>query len=347
MRWIDSLQAEAEARLLPEVADYYRQGAGAGISLAESVAAWDAVRLRPHVLRDVSTVTSATTVLGAQLSTPVLVASSTLQMQADPLGEAAMAAGVGAAGSLLTVSSNTGIPFADIGAAGAPWWVQAYVLEDRGRTRAMLERAVAAGAGAAVVTVDTPIVGTRHFVGRRVWDVVPEVHLMGNWDLTDTTQVVNEKARDLTTADIAWLAEVTGIPVVVKGILRGDDARQAVDAGAAAVVVSNHGGRQLDQAVSTAQALPEVAEALADTSALVTVDGGIRTGIHVLAALAMGADAVWVGRPALWALSVGGAEGVARLVADLTAELVEAMMLCGASRLSDLTPDLLARSTIG
>jgi 4-hydroxymandelate oxidase len=341
MRWIDSLQAEAESRLLPEVAEYYRHGAGAGITLGESVAAWDAVRFRPHVLRDVSTVSTATTLLGAQLSTPVLVASSTLQMQADPRGEAAMAAGVHAAGSLLTVSSNTGLPFSDIGAAGAPWWVQAYVLEDRGRTRAMLERAVAAGASAAVVTVDTPIVGTRHFVGRRVWDVVPEVHLMGNWDLTGTTEAVNEKARDLTPADIAWLGEVTGIPVVVKGILRGDDARQAVDAGAAAVVVSNHGGRQLDQSVSTARALPEVAEALAGTSAVLTVDGGIRTGIHVLAALAMGADAAWVGRPALWALTVGGADGVARLVADLTAELVEAMMLCGASRLDDLTPDLL------
>jgi 4-hydroxymandelate oxidase len=107
-------------------------------------------------------------------------------------------------------------------------------------------------------------------------------------------------------------------------------------------VVSNHGGRQLDQSVSTAQALPEVVEALADTPAAVTVDGGIRTGIHVLAALAMGADAVWVGRPALWALTVGGADGVARLLADLTAELVEAMMLCGASRLADLTPDLLS-----
>lgn len=346
MRWIDSLQADAESRLPPEVAEYYRQGAGAGITLAESVVAWDLVRLRPHVLRDVSTVSTATTLLGAQLSTPVLVASSTLQMQANLLGEAAMAAGVRAAGSLLTVSSNTGIAFADIGAAGAPWWVQAYVLEDRSRTRAMLERAVAAGASAAVVTVDTPIVGTRHFVGRRVWDVVPEVHLMGNWDLTGTTEAVNEKARDLTPADISWLAEVTGIPVVVKGILRGDDARQAVDAGAAAVVVSNHGGRQLDQAVSTARALPEVAEALADTPAVVTVDGGIRTGIHVLAALAMGADAVWVGRPALWALTVGGADGVARLVADLSAELAEAMMLCGASRLDDLTPDLLARSPL-
>jgi 4-hydroxymandelate oxidase len=267
-------------------------------------------------------------------------------MQADPRGEAAMAAGVQAAGSLLTVSSNTGIPFPDIGAAGAPWWVQAYVLEDRGRTRDMLDRAVAAGASAAVVTVDTPIVGTRHFVGRRVWDVVPEVQLMGNWDLTGTTEAVNEKARDLTPADIAWLAEVTGIPVVVKGILRGDDARQAVDAGAAAVVVSNHGGRQLDQSVSTAQALPGIVEALTGTNAPVTVDGGIRTGIHVLAALAMGADAVWVGRPALWALTVGAADGVARLIADLTAELVEAMMLCGASRLDDLTPDLLAGSPV-
>jgi 4-hydroxymandelate oxidase len=267
-------------------------------------------------------------------------------MQADPLGEAAMAAGAKAAGSMLTVSSNTGIPFADIGAAGAPWWVQAYVLEDRGRTRDMLERAVAAGAGAAVVTVDTPVVGTRHFVGKQVWDVVPEVHLMGNWDLTGTTEAVNEKARDLTPADIAWLAEVTGIPVVVKGILRGDDARQAVDAGAAAVVVSNHGGRQLDQSVSTARALPDVVEALADTPAVVSVDGGIRTGIHVLAALAMGADAVWVGRPALWALTVGGANAVARLVTDLTAELVEAMMLCGAGSLDDLTPDLLARGPL-
>jgi 4-hydroxymandelate oxidase len=204
----------------------------------------------------------------------------------------------------------------------------------------MLQRAVEAGARAVVVTVDTPVVGTKHVVGRRVWDVVPEVHLMGNWDLTGTTDAVHEKARDLTARDIGWLADVTGVPVVVKGILRGDDAREAVDAGAAAVVVSNHGGRQLDQTVSTARALPEVVAALEGTSAAVTVDGGIRTGIHVLAALAMGADAVWIGRPALWALTVDGSDGVSRLIAELTAELAEAMALCGARYLAELTPDL-------
>lgn len=342
-RWMDRLQHEAELRLSPEVAEYYRMGAGAEVTAGEAVAAWSALRLRPHVLTDVSTVDTTVEVLGHELRTPLLVASSTLQMQADPRGEAAMAAGVAASGSLLTVSSNAGMRFADIGAQGAPWWVQAYVLPDRGLTAAMLQRAVAAGASAAVVTVDTPVVGTRHFAGRTVWETVRRDDLMTNWDvegLGDTD--VNDKAADLTPDDIHWLAEVTGAPVVVKGVLRGDDARRAVDAGAAGVIVSNHGGRQLDQSVSTAAALSDVVDALAGTGASVTVDGGIRSGIHALCALALGADAVWVGRPAVWALAAQGSAGVTRLMDELTEELVEAMQICGCVDLSALTRDLIA-----
>ncbi len=341
-RWIDTLQHEAERALAPEVADYYRVGAGAGISVAEAPAAWDAVRFRPHVLRDVTTVSTRVSVLGTDLASPVLVASSTLQMQAHPDGEVAMAAGTREAGSLLVVSSNAGRTFADVGRAGSPWWVQAYVLADRDLTGEMLDAAVAAGARAVVLTVDTPVVGTKRWQGADVWDVVPVEHTMGNWARTGGRRDPNAKARDLTVADIAWTAQRCGVPVVVKGVLRGDDARAAVDAGAAGVIVSNHGGRQLDQAVPTAVALPEVADALAGTGAFVGVDGGIRSGAGVLAALCLGAHAVFLGRPALWALTVGGPAGVTRLIGDLTAELAEGMTLCGATSVAELTRDLVA-----
>ncbi len=342
-RWIDGLEQEA-ARLLPEaVARYYRQGSRDGLSAAEAERAWREVRLRPRVLRDVSSVSTAAALLGTPLSAPVAVAPTTLQRHADEAGEVAMARGAAAAGTLVCVSSNAGSTFAQVAAVGAPWWVQAYVLRDRGLTVAMLERAVAAGARAVVVTVDTPVVATKYDDGPSVWDDTPEDYLHANHDLRLTAagdHLGLEKAADLTPDVIDWLVDRTGLPVIVKGVLRADDAVRAVDAGAAAVWVSNHGGRQLDQAVSTRWALPEVAAAVAER-AEVYVDGGVRRGLDVLVARCLGARAVFLGRPALWALTVAGPDGVRRLVDDLRSELVEAMRLVGAADLDGLAPDLL------
>jgi 4-hydroxymandelate oxidase len=343
MRWIDELEAAAAAKLPEPVHRYFRQGSAGGISVGEAVAAWSEYRFRPHVLTDVSTVDCSTTLLGTPVDVPVLVAPTTLQRQAHPDGEAAMAAGVAAAGSIMGVSSNAGTTFADIGAAGAPWWLQIYVVKNRDVTLRMLDAAVSAGARAVVLTADTPVVGRKEDDGPTVWEAVQPSHLLANLNEDDYTDDDLGKADDLTPDVIGWLAKRTGLPVLVKGVLRGDDAKRCSDAGAAGVIVSNHGGRQLDGAIPTARALPDVAEALAGTSTEVYVDGGIRRGEHVMTALALGARAVLLGRPALWALTVDGPAGVTRLLTDLGDELEHAMRLVGARTLADLTPDLVTR----
>ncbi|HEY0470228.1 MAG TPA: alpha-hydroxy acid oxidase [Kribbella sp.] len=340
MRWIDTLEDAAAEKLPEPLHRYFKQGSAGGISVGEATAAWASYRFRPHILTDVSTVDLRTTVLGTPVDVPVLVAPSTLQRQADPGGEVAMAAGAAAANSVLGVSSNAGTTFAEIGAAGAPWWLQIYVVKNRDVTLHMLDAAVAAGARALILTADTPVVGRKEDDGPTVWEAVQRDRFLANIEEDDYLPDDFAKADDLTPDVIGWLAERTGLPVVVKGVLRGDDAKRCADAGAAGVIVSNHGGRQLDGSISTARALPEVAEALAGTGVELYVDGGIRRGEHVLAALALGARAVFVGRPALWALSVGGSAGVTRLIGDLGDELEHALRLAGCARLADVSPDL-------
>jgi 4-hydroxymandelate oxidase len=342
---MDDLQRIATERLPPPVSEYFNQGAAEGITAAAAAAAWDRVRFRPRVLRDVSSVSTATTVLGHDLITPVCVAPTALHRAAHPMGEVATARGAAAAGALMEVSTNAGVPFEQIGATGVQWWLQSYVLRDRGLTRDILQRAVAAGAAAVVLTTDTTVVGRKYNAGPSVYDVVPADYLQANIDQGDRTDAALAYADDLTPETIGWLRDVTGLPVVVKGVLRADDARIAVAAGAVAVQVSNHGGRQLDQAVATADALPEIAAAVQD-SAEIYVDGGIRSAEHVLAALALGARAVFVGRPVLWALTAGGtsgdggADGVAELLGTLTDELRHVMTLAGARTVAEITGDL-------
>ncbi len=303
---MEELRQAAASRLPAPVTEYVNQGAADGISAEAAVAAWDRIRFRPRILRDVSAVSTAASVLGHDLATPICVAPSALQRAAHADGEIATANGTAAAGSLMEVSTNAGTTFEDIAATGVRWWLQSYVLRDRGLTRAIVQRARDAGASAVVLTADTPVVGRKYNAGPSVWEVVPPDYLLANIDQQGLPDSALDKADDLTPDVIGWLGEVAGLPVVVKGVLRADDARIAASAGAGAVQVSNHGGRQLDQAVATADALPEIAAALAGTGTEVYVDGGIRRAEHVLAALALGARAVFVGRPVLWALTAGG-----------------------------------------
>lgn len=324
-----TLARMAEAGLAEPVARYIRQGSGDETSAAEAVAAWQAIRLRPHALCDVSGVALSTTLLGTAVRAPIAVAPSTFQRALDPRGEVAMAEGVAAAGSLLTVSSNAGSPFEAIGATGVAWWLQAYVSQRREAMQPLLERAVAAGTRAIVLTADTPVVATKNDHGApTVWQIAKPGWLQVNFEAGYGQRPGDEKATDLSLDDIGWLTRITGLPVVIKGILRGDDATRCIDAGASAVWVSNHGGRQLDGAVATADCLAEVVDA-AGGAAEVYVDGGIRSGRHVLSALALGARAAFIGRPPLWALAAGGA---ARVTAELEAmgrETREAMQLAG------------------
>lgn len=340
-RYIDELESVARERLLAEVFFYFSQGAGEGLSTAEAVAAWDRFRFVPRVLQDVTDVELSTSLLGTRVRSPFCIAPTTLQRAAHRDGELAMARAAREAGSLLVVSSNAGSTFADIGDVGTPWWLQMYVTADRTLTAPVVERAVAAGARAIVLTADTPVVGTKYAGAREVWDVIDPTWLRRNFTDGDQESVGAEKATDLGPQDVAWLSSTFELPVVVKGVLHPADARRCVDAGAAAVWVSNHGGRQLDRAVATADALGAVAEEVGG-DAEVYVDGGVRRGVHALAAGALGARATFLGRPALYALTAGGADGVVRLLEDLAAELEEALRLAGATHLDGLGPDLMA-----
>ncbi|HEU5454588.1 MAG TPA: alpha-hydroxy acid oxidase [Nocardioides sp.] len=330
-RWLDEVEALAREALPAAVFRYVAEGARDEISLGEATPAWDAVRLAPRVLRDVRTVDTATTLMGTGFAAPIGIAPMTLQRAADPGGEVTMAAAAERSGVPMVLSSNAGSTFADVAATGAHWWLQVYVAADRRETVPMLEGAAAAGAKAVVLTADTPVLGTRYPLadGPGIWEVADAGWIGANaatprgLDPTD-----RGKAMDLGPADIGWLADTTGLPVVVKGVLRADDARRCAEAGAAAVWVSNHGGRQLDQVVATARCVEAVRGAVGE-SAEVYVDGGIRSGLHALVALALGADAAFVGRPLFHALAAGGGPGVDRALAEYIHELVESMRLAG------------------
>jgi 4-hydroxymandelate oxidase len=227
----------------------------------------------------------------------------------------------------MVLSSNAAATFAEVAATGADWWLQAYLPQDRSLLQPVLAAAVEAGCKAVVLTADTPVVATKvDGGGPSVLGQVPRRWLRTNLG----TAADAPKAQDLGAGDVAWLRDVTGLPVVVKGVLRADDARACADSGAAAVWVSNHGGRQLDRSVSTASRLAGVADAVSG-GCEVYVDGGVRDGLGVLTALALGADAVFLGRLPLWALAVDGSAGIERMFFDLESEVVEALKLAGST----------------
>lgn len=343
---LDELERLAAERLDPVALEYFARGSGDGLTLAANVEGWRRLRLRPRVLRDVTSVDPATTVLGTAVTSPVLVAPTAMQRFACDDGERATARGAAATGTVMVVSMAATCSLEDV-AASAPdgaRWAQMYMLRDRGRTEALAARAGAAGYRAIVASVDGASVPHGHGgVGTRL--VVPPSFRFPNLAPPDAPHdpdllaMVNDFDPAVTFDDLARFGEWSGLPVVVKGVLRGDDAARCVDAGAAAVCVSNHGGRIVDGCVATADALSEVVEAVGNR-AEVYVDGGIRRGADVLVALALGARAVMVGRPVLWGLTVGGADGVAGVLEHLRADLVRVMAFCGAAAVADLTPDL-------
>ncbi|MQB00927.1 MAG: alpha-hydroxy-acid oxidizing protein [Actinobacteria bacterium] len=340
-----ALERAASDRLGAERYAFLSSGAGRSITARENVEAWSSVRFRPRALVDVTTVSTETTMLGVPVAMPVGIAPMGFQKVAHAEGEAAMAKAAAAAHALMVVSTRSTTSFESIASAsaGAPWWFQVYVLRDRSITRGLIERAIAAGCRALVVTADTPVVATKPSDA-----AAGALHL--DMRAANLEGLIDEGVgrRDLpgleqdpgVTYDIIGELAETELPVVVKGIVRGDDARRCVDAGAQGIVVSNHGGRQLDSTISTARALPEVVDAVGD-AVEVYVDGGVRSGSDVVKALALGARAAFIGRTALWSLALGGSQGVADLLAELRIELSEAMMLAGAPQLGDVTADLL------
>ena len=330
---------------------YYAAGAGDEWTLRENVAAYRRWTLRPRVLRDVTDVTTATTVLGTEIASPMLVAPMAYQRHAHPDGECAMAAGAAAAGTIMCMSTMATSSPAEVCAAApdATRWFQLYVFRDEGVTRNIVEQAVDAGFRALVLTVDAPYFGRRERDIRTGWLVPAEppvpalVAALGAAHETSVTEHFKLVSPSISWKDVAQLAELSGLPVLVKGIHTAEDAVLAVESGAAGVVVSNHGGRQLDGVAATVDMLPEVVDAVGSETE-VLVDGGIRRGVDVAVALALGARAVLVGRPALWGLAVDGADGVRAVLELLQAELALALGLLGCASPAEVSRTHVARA---
>ena len=315
--------------------------------------AFDRLAIRYRTLVDVSTRTLETTVLGTPVTTPMLIAPTAMQKLAHPEGEVATARAAHRAGTVMVVSTTATTSLRDVvAAAPGPMWFQLYIYRDRGLTRALIEGAAEAGYRAIMLTVDAPTLGRRERDIRLGFTLPPHLAIANAApagmdhvpEAADAASGLMLHFRDLhdpalTPRDIEWIRELTGLPVVVKGIVRGDDAVRAVDHGAEGIVVSNHGGRQLDGAVAAIRALPEVVAAV-DGRAEVYVDGGVRRGTDVLRALALGARAVLLGRPVLWGLAVGGEDGVVDVLRILRDELDLAMALAGARTVGEVTRDL-------
>jgi 4-hydroxymandelate oxidase len=366
---INLFEFELRARdTLPRMAyDYFASGSHDEITLTENHIAYDRIALRYRVLRDVSSRDLSARVLGHEIDLPVLLSPTAFHRLAHPDGERGSAQAAGAAGTIMMLStlSNTAVEEVTAAASG-PVWFQLYVYKDREVTADLVRRAESAGCGAIVLTVDAPVLGTRERDVRNRFALptglrVENLTATGG-DITGADRIVAPSGGSglaayvtslldpaISWKDLEWLSGLTSLPVLVKGIVHAADARLAVEHGAAGVIVSNHGGRQLDTSIATIDALPAIAEAVAAQRAAgfaLLIDGGVRRGTDVVKAIALGADAVCVGRPAIWGLAVDGESGVRRVLRVLRDELDEAMALCGCRSVDDIRAlggDLIAR----
>jgi 4-hydroxymandelate oxidase len=344
----DALEDKARARLSPGAYAFAAAGADDEITLAENIAAWRTLRLRPRVLNDVAKIDTGASILGAGLRNPIMVAPFGRHKLFHPEGECATARGAAAAGAVFVLPTTSTVSMEDVAseAATAPRWFQLYLPPDRGLAENLIDRAAAASFGAIVLTVDQPVYGSSPRAARAPLTPSPDIrsaNLPGQPIAQHSYKPghTGSVTFPATLRDLEWLVSRSRLDVVVKGVLRGDDAVRCVEAGAKAIIVSNHGGRHLDGAIATADALPEMADAIAGKAELY-VDGGIRRGTDIVKALALGARAVLVARPVIWGLALGGAEGVRAVLDHLNAELARAMALCGAARLADIGADLVA-----
>ena len=322
----------ADERLDANAHAYYSGGAGDEVTLRDNIAGFERRKLRPRVLVDVREVTTATTILGTEIAAPVFIAPLAMQKMAHPDGEVATARAAAEAGTVMCISTAATVRPAAIAAAAPDGkrWFQVYVFENRAITETLIDEACASGYSALVLTVDTPYLGRRERDVRVDFKVPEELELSGD---------IYGHGFDaaLSWRDLEWLAGY-GLPVVVKGILTAEDADLACKHGAAAVVVSNHGGRQLDGVQASLDALPDVVQAV-DGRAEVYLDGGVRRGADVLKALALGARAVAIGRPMLWGLAVDGQRGVANVLELLRAEVELGLALLGCASPAAVTRD--------
>ncbi|ARV62347.1 alpha-hydroxy-acid oxidizing enzyme [Nostocales cyanobacterium HT-58-2] len=338
--------------------DYYASGAWDEVTLRDNRAAFERFKLRPRVLVDVSKRNVVTQVLGQPLQIPLLIAPMAFQCLANPQGEIATATAAASAGVGMVLSTLSTKSIEEVATvchntnSHAPQWFQLYIHKDRGLTRALVERAYSAGYKALCITVDAPVLGRRERDKRNQF-ALPSGMQLANLTNLSGLNIPHKEAESglfiyfaqqlnpaVTWHDLEWLQSLCPLPLVVKGILRGDDAARAVECGVKAIIVSNHGGRQLDGAIASLDALAEVVNAVGDR-AEVLLDGGIRRGTDILKALALGAKAVLVGRPVLWGLAVAGEAGVAHIIEILRDELDVAMALAGCASLEKIDSSLL------
>jgi len=350
---LESLEPLARERLEPSLYDYIAGGAGDEWTLRESRAAWNRWQLLPRMLRGVAERSMATTVLGTPVSMPILVPPMGFHGLCHSEAEEATARAASAAGTIFCASTVSNRSLETIaGAASGPKWFQLYVYRDREITRGLVDRAVAAGYTALCLTVDTPLAGLRERDRRNRLRMPAHLEL-GNFPATHTAMnqtgggegsslgayINSQWDPALTWKDVDWLGSISPLPVVVKGILAPADAICAIDHGASAVMVSNHGARQLDGVPASITMLEPIVDVVAGRLE-VLIDGGIRRGTDVLKALALGARAALVGRPVLWGLTLGGEAGVRGVLEHIRGELDLAMALAGCARLADVTREL-------
>ena len=328
---VDDYEQAARELLPPDVYDYYAGGAGDEWTLAENRRAFERWVIRSRILTGAYPPDSSTELLGTSLSCPILVAPWAYQPLAHPDGEPATARAAARVGTIMVVSTTALDRLEQVATAStfAKWW-QLYVFTDREFTAEMLRRVHAAGYGAVCFTVDFPVGGLRHRDTRSGF-VMP-------YGTTESERVFDPY---ISWRDLAWIRELAPLPLLVKGVMTGEDAKIALDHGVDGIVVSNHGGRQLDGVAAPITVLPEIVAAI-EGRIPVLVDGGIRRGIDVIKALALGASAVMVGRPAVWGLTVAGEQGVVDVLTILRTELENAMALAGVRTVGEITPALVA-----
>lgn len=334
--------------------DYYAGGSEDERTLEGNRSAFGEAFLRPRVLVDVSRIDPSTAVLGAKVSTPILLAPTALQKIAHPDGELATARAAGEAGTLMVASTTATYSLEEIAAAATgPLWFQLYVYKERSIARRLIQRAEAAGYRALVLTVDTAQLGRRERDARNRFTLPRGIRMRNFEDVgLDVTAGATFAAYASQTLDpsltwdaVDWLKHETKLPIVLKGIIAAEDAARAAELGVSGIVVSNHGGRQLDGAEPTIRALPRVVDAVRGR-AEVYMDGGVRRGTDVVKALALGARAVFIGRPYLWGLAAGGEKGVSRVLTLLRQELELAMTLCGTPTVAAIERSLIAATCV-
>ncbi|HKB29214.1 MAG TPA: alpha-hydroxy acid oxidase [Streptosporangiaceae bacterium] len=341
-------ETAARTGVPPDVWDYLQGGSGTESTLGANVAAFKRIVVRPRVLVDISARDLGTTLLGTPLDFPVAIAPMAFQRLAHPDGEVAAAAAAREAGTLFIASTFASRTFEEIGTAAGRWWLQVYWLRQRDALRGLLQRATQAGCQALMLTVDAPRLGRRLRDIRNGFTLPPgvsavnvgssvmaEAHERDPGSSSLQRHASSEFDPTITWADLAWLRAQAPLPLMLKGIVTAEDTVLAIDHGIDAIVVSNHGGRQLDGAIASLDALPEVVAAAAGRIP-VLVDGGVRSGTDVFKALALGAHAVLVGRPVVWGLAHAGQAGVSAVLKLLRDELSEVMALAGRPRIADI-----------